>query len=137
MTVNRVVIGQQLDGSYGLRVSLPGVDALYGNSAPPDTFAFDSAWTDMARVHQISIVPGLNGQTFPQTLFPALGYKPFVELRQFMLDGSGGLLDDTHSDATVGIPAVIEQDRLRWALTPINPAITALAVIYRIPVVTQ
>jgi hypothetical protein len=95
----RVVLGQQADGSVGLRCSAPGFDAL---TAADDGHAitFDSRWTDIAKVYVTGIV-GLSSFVFYPTgtgsiagytaSWPALGYKPFLELRRY---NNGVVWDD-------------------------------------------
>ena len=91
----RVVLGLQNDGTYGLRVSAPGVDALSGDGQGGD-FTFNSAWTDIAELHQIGILSyaasGLKGYDGSGAvnfnsgfgaLYTSLGYRSFVELRRF------------------------------------------------------
>lgn len=98
----RVVLGKFNDGvTIGLRVSLPGWDALLDDSSGPGKFSFDSTWTDIAQIHQVNLtsrsttisVPPFAGATIDgfKITWSALGYKPFVETRLFQ---SGQIFDD-------------------------------------------
>lgn len=109
MGTRRVVLGRYNDGlTIGLRVSLPGYDALTDDSSEAGKFSFDSEWTDIVEVHQvslsarqtaISIYPHV-GVTIDGWLltWPALGYKPFVEAR--VLNGNT-IYDDYMSVSAV------------------------------------
>lgn len=88
----RVVLGQQNDGTFGLRVSAPGVDAFAGDGQGAD-FTFNSAWTDIAKIHQVGVVSwsptaytNSNGITFAgfSGVWTDLGYKPFIEVRKLV-----------------------------------------------------
>jgi hypothetical protein len=102
MTINRVCIGKYSDNTtVGLRVSLPGVDALSGNSSDPGTFSFDSEWSDISQIHQVGLTArttytqpwgALLTVTGFRTLWSALGYKPFVETRLY----AGGVIYDDY-----------------------------------------
>ena len=83
----RVVLGQQNDGSIRVRCSAPGFDAL---TATDDGHAitFDSGWADIAKIHMVGVAArgtittaGGTSTTGFTTTWPALGYKPFVEAR--------------------------------------------------------
>jgi hypothetical protein len=111
MSGRRVVIGKYNDGvTIGLRVSLPGVDALTGDSSDPGNFSFDSEWTDIAQIHQVSLTSrttytqpwgtGLVVTGF-RTTWPALGYKPFVETRLY---SAGVIYDDYFPNNPDGSP---------------------------------
>ena len=91
----RVILGQQNDGTYGLRVSAPGVDAFVGSGQGGD-FTFNSDWTDTADLHQIGVLSyAASGvKTYDAggnvlfnsgygTLFTNIGYRPFIEVRRF------------------------------------------------------
>lgn len=102
MTINRALYGYYQDGiTVGLRASLPGYDALTGDSSISGTFSFDSEWTDIVNIHQVSLLARQTGISTPPHLgvtidgwkltWPTLGYKPFVEIR---LLRSGVIYDD-------------------------------------------
>lgn len=91
MPTRRVVIGKYNDGvNFGLRASLPGIDALTGDSNGGG-FSFDSNWTDIANVIQTGFITGLSGVSTAIT-FADPGYKPFVEVRQ--VTGGNTVRDD-------------------------------------------
>lgn len=95
MPTRRVVIGKYNDGvNFGLRASLPGIDALTGDSNDGG-FSFDSNWTDIANVIQTGFIAAINaGGAFVSTSisFVDPGYKPFVEFRQLI--GGNTVQDD-------------------------------------------
>lgn len=97
MSTRRVVIGKYNDGvNFGLRVSLPGFDALTDDSNGGG-FSFDSNWTDIANVIQTGIVSAVGGGgSFVSTSisFVNPGYKPFVEFRQL---ASGSTVRDDYA----------------------------------------
>jgi hypothetical protein len=106
MAGRRVVLGKYNDGvTFGLRVSLPGFDALTDDSSLPGQFSFDSEWTDIAKIHQVGLVARTTytdpisgvSQTGFQTIWSALGYKPFVETRLY----SGGVIYDDYFPAGI------------------------------------
>lgn len=94
----RVVLGLQNDGTYGLRVSAPGIDAFTGDGQPGN-FTFNSAWTDIAKIHMVGIgntsAPDQFGRYLMSVSWPDLGYKPFLEVRRI----AGNVVYD---DAWVG-----------------------------------
>lgn len=99
----RVVLGKYNDGvTIGLRVSLPGFDALTDSSVDPGKFSFDSEWTDIAQIHQVGLISRTTSIPLPwsggvvtidgyTTTWSALGYKPFIENRLYT---SGTIYDD-------------------------------------------
>jgi hypothetical protein len=123
----RVVIGAQNDGSYGLRVALPGVDALgVGGDSPG--LSFNSNWADIAQTYLV-------GTAFvsanPSTIvgWPSLGYIPYVEVRQI----SGGVVfDDGVFSSTNGVGAVITSTGLTNGMLPIGSA--CIYMVMKIPV---
>jgi hypothetical protein len=83
MSTRRVVLGKQLDGTMGLRVSLPGFDALTDNGDDVHKFSFNSNWTDIIRTVQFGLISVPTIITSQATVaFPDQGYIPFVEARQ-------------------------------------------------------
>jgi hypothetical protein len=104
----RVVLGQQNDGSYGLRCSLPGIDAFAGDGLGGG-FTFNSAWTDIAKVHALGVTtwqlnawevtPGsgifLSGFTAPWT---DQGWIPFAEVRRLV---GGVVINDDRWTSTM------------------------------------
>lgn len=113
----RVVIGQQADGSVGLRCSLPGVDALTASSVG-GTFSFDSAWRDIVQIAltgTASVPGGSNTSSGVGVQVPVshgLGYVPFVEVR--LLNGS------TISDDTVNLTSAFSNNYFSGAPVTIN-----------------
>jgi hypothetical protein len=96
----RVVMGQQNDGSYGLRVSAAGVDAFVGDGQGGD-FTFNSAWTDMSKILFVGRLDwsatGANGSNGFGTIWTDPGYLPFIEVRR----GVGTIIyDDWNPGAT-------------------------------------
>lgn len=79
----RIAIGKMPNGSYRFRASRPGYDAL---TAADDMryISFDSAWDDFVDIHLVgnATMNSSHAVTRLQVNFAALGYKPFVELRQ-------------------------------------------------------
>lgn len=70
---NRLILGQ-FDGTYLLRVSRPGFDAMDPNLRPSQ-LAFDSRWMTTLQVHISGNVTMLNNQV---VIPHGLGYRPFV-----------------------------------------------------------
>jgi hypothetical protein len=87
MGTRRVVLGQQNDGTYGFRVSAPGIDAFAGDGQGGD-FTFNSAWTDIAKIHAVGIATygtsTVGGFWTLEAAWPDLGYKPFIEARRLI-----------------------------------------------------
>lgn len=79
MSTRRTVWGQWLDGSFRLRCSLNGYDALTDDSSLPDRFSFDSSWTDLVGV----IAAGTGHVESTNTIipFPDRGFVPFFDIR--------------------------------------------------------
>lgn len=126
----RVVLGKQNDGTYGLRVSLAGKDALTGDSSTGD-FSFDSSWTDITQIHQVGIATQTaSGRSPMDIIYPDLGYVAFAEVR--WLNGLT-IYDDyyvTGSTAIFGIAAQIRStnDRLTVVL---DPSQSVVYVVYK------
>jgi hypothetical protein len=137
----RVVLGQQNDGSMGLRVSAPGFDAL---TAIDDGHAitFDSRWTDIAKVYfagmgsstLFSELVGTTTVTFytVQFAWPSLGYKPFVEVRRLQ----GNIVYDDYYNASgpSGAYAVVTPTGINFGNEASPGNLSALCVVYQIPV---
>ncbi|SHJ69690.1 hypothetical protein SAMN05444159_1256 [Bradyrhizobium lablabi] len=134
----RVVLGQQNDGSMGLRVSAPGVDAL---TAVDDghNLTFNSAWTDIAKIYMVGVAANtsitVNGLTLPgfQVTWPALGYKPFVEARLLQ----SNVIYDDYLSATFPSGSYAEiRDATPNTLSLFGnmPGSSLLFVVYQIPV---
>jgi hypothetical protein len=143
----RVVIGQQNDGSYGVRVSAPGFDAL---TVADDghTITFDSRWNDIAKIHAIGIIPwNLNAWSFTDdnghvffvpgfaVTWPNPGYKPFLETRRAV---SSVVYDDYWDGAApMGNPATIFADGFRIGASSSFSSNSVIYIAYKIPVPTQ
>jgi hypothetical protein len=70
----RVVLGKYANGDMGLKVSLPGFDALLDDDSDPTKFSFNSSWSaDIMRVHMVGKVR--MGVKVPHTL----GFVPHME----------------------------------------------------------
>lgn len=134
----RVLIGKYNDGvTYGLRVSLPGVDVLTGDSSDATQFSFDSNWTDIAQLVAVGTisVPILASPGYVDAFFPSLGYYPFCEARRI----SGNVINDdyfkgvTGTSGVQGVPTEIMTDRLRFNMD-IDSAYNAVYVVYNVAV---
>lgn len=125
----RVVLGQQNDGSYGLRVSAPGVDAFVGDGQDGG-FTFNSDWADIAKIHQLGL--GSFATTQTNVVWTSLGYAPFVEVRKYV--GNVVLDDYWNSTNQWGADAFLfTADNLRIN-NPGGAAVTFLYIVYKIPV---
>lgn len=129
MSSNRVVLGKYNDGvTFGLRVSLPGIDALTGDSSGGD-FSFDSSWTDIVHTLQIGLVTFASGNTVVSFVNP--GYIPYVEAH--LLSGNS-VYDDYYGTFTPNGAGNI--------LTPSNFTTSGAAgaqfiyIVYKIPVMS-
>lgn len=96
MSTPAAVLGKYANGTtYGLKTSLPGINALTDDDTDPSKFSFNSEWTDIVRPHQIGIA------SFPANLttifFPGLAFRPFYEVRRVI----GSVIYD---DRFVGSP---------------------------------
>jgi hypothetical protein len=91
----RVVMGQQNDGTYGLRVSAAGVDAFVGTGQGGD-FTFNSDWTDMSKILLVGRLNWAVNGFYTGTsngfgcVFADQGYLPFIEVRR----GVGSIVYD-------------------------------------------
>ena len=144
MVSRRVVIGKYNDGvTYGLRVSLPGHDALTEDSNF-GSFSFDSNWSDIVQTAQMGIFIGPPRHQDPFTgsiiydgprsiPFTDLGYVPYVEVRALV---GSTIYDDyvpwlTITTGAFGVGAVAT----RGAIFPeISAGNRVLYLIYKIPV---
>lgn len=149
MAGKRVVLGQQNDGTMGLRVSKAGVDAFVGDGQDGG-FTFNSDWTDLTRIHLV----GIGMETLVSSFwrirvdFTDLGYKPFFEARRFE---SGNIIrDDYWGYSAGGTSGVLAASGAYHNLTsnthleigfsnavgpsPSGTGYKALYVIYRVPV---
>lgn len=145
----RVVIGKRLDGSYGLSVSLAGVDA-YAGDYTGGGFSFDDRWTDIVKVAMVGTVnaPGGSFSTYPTPVVShGLGYVPFIEAR--LLSGTNVLNDDNMQISSfaaqrfAGMPVFVDTSNLTFQAQVSGPesggffpciAYNAVYVVYAIPV---
>jgi hypothetical protein len=139
--MRRVVLGQQADGSVGLRCSSAGFDAF---TAADDGLAitFDSRWTDIVRPYQAGILSITSIVVYPtgtgalpgfQANWVALGYKPFIEARYY----NGVVYDDYwNAGKTSGCYAGIWDGFFQIPSGVSDPGFF-LYVVYPIPVPTQ
>jgi hypothetical protein len=84
MTVSRVVLGVESDGTIALRTSSVGNDA-YTAADDGSAITFDSRWTDIVKLQAIGIASAVNaGGSFWrfQATFPDVGFIPFMEARR-------------------------------------------------------
>jgi len=117
VSTRRVLIGKDLAGVFGLKVSLPGFDVLTDDENDANKFSFNSKWTDLVKVHLVGTInaPVNNFSNPPVTQVPysVLPYRPFVEIRPIRdglirddwtymrrTDGTG----TTSNLQTVGVP---------------------------------
>lgn len=146
MTNPRTVLGKKLDGNYGLRCSLSGVNALTGDSSLGG-FSFDDEWTDIVKIAQTgtaNIPGGSFSAAFPPpttTVSHALGFVPFIEARR--LSASNVINDDIMSLSSFllsnrfsGVPcsvtgsSVIFQAQQSGGLSSGNIPYAAYSVVY-------
>ena len=123
----RVVLGQQSDGSYGLRVSAPSFDALAATD-DGDAVTFDSRWTDIMKLYVVGLVAGSGGWA---ASWPSLGYIPFVEIRQLLGDV---VYDDYFSGQPsnpFGIPSQVSASG--FSAPGANVSLTLLYIVYQVP----
>lgn len=134
---NRVVIGKKNDGNFGLRVSLPGVDALLGDSSLGG-FSFDDEWSDIVKVGLtgIATIPGggFSAAHPPPITAVAhgLGYVPFIEVRllqgsviwddTFSLSGASAITSNNFS----GAQCKIDTSNLNFTPQATGPAVSAV-----------
>lgn len=94
--IPRAVIGKYANGTtYGLKVSLPGVNALTADDTDATKFSFNSEWTDFVKIHHIGIFQSPTGYVegaAVEVKFPALSFVPFVEMRRY----SGNVIWDDY-----------------------------------------
>lgn len=92
--IPRAVIGKYANGTtYGLKVSLPGVNALTADDTDATKFSFNSEWTDFVKIHHIGIFQCPTAYVEGATVsFPALPFSPFVEIRRY----SGNIIWDDY-----------------------------------------
>jgi len=132
MGTDRVVIGKYLNGTMGLKVSMPGYSALNDDDSDASKFSFNSQWNDLVKIHMMSVVssytPITTGSvTHYYIFFPNLGYKPFVEIRR--VDGNKFYDDGPASSNSVGYGGPVTSNSVE-----VNPIASLLCVVYKIPV---
>lgn len=133
----RVVLGQQADGSFGLRVSSAGHDAL---TAIDDgtSITFDSRWTDIAKLYIVGLVSwAANSVVLPSitvsgfsTSYPSLGYVPFAEVRRL----SGNVVFDDFFNSTFQFGSGTNVEATRLYIPESSTSDKLLFVVYQIPV---
>jgi hypothetical protein len=147
----RVIIGKYNDGvHFGLRCTLPGFDALTGDSSQGG-FSFDSEWTNMAQLLQSGLYVGptyggldssgniiyIGSRTIP---FANQGYIPYVEIRAYSGDT---IYDDlvpwaTDTTGKFGVGAIVTTTTIAPSLVNGQPGLNSgqqvLYVIYKVPV---
>lgn len=133
----RVVLGQQNDGTYGLRVSSAGFDAL---TATDDghSITFDSRWTDIAKLYIVGIVawrassvvlPSLTVDGF-SVGYSSPGYVPFAEVRRL----SSNVVFDDYFNSTEQFGVGISVEATRLYVPESSTSDKLLYVLYQIPV---
>lgn len=131
----RVSIGKQQDGSYGIRVSLPGYDA-YADST--NLMSFDSAWTDIARIHALGVVswassawldPLGNAISGFRGSWADPGYIPFAEIRRLV---SGVSVRDDYWNATLPSGSYASVYNTEFRIGEASTSDQALFITYKI-----
>lgn len=139
MSVRRVVLGVQNDGSIGMRVSSSGHDA-FTEADDGSAITFDSSWSDLVKIHAVGVVGttlvpsgSISSYKFSVT-FPDLGYKPFAEMRRLV----GNVLYDDYVSSNLpsgGYFRMVSNTLLEnVGDSTIAPSDQAIYVIYKIPV---
>jgi hypothetical protein len=141
MSTRRVVIGKQGDGTFGLRIALPGFDALTDDANDSNKFSFNSDWADLVKVHAIgTFTLSSSSSTVPVTVvIPTLSYIPTMDIRLI----SGNTVYDDHmvidtplgsttprSTAVVGAPSTSDFQAFHPRALQGS---TALYVVYKVP----
>lgn len=146
----RARLGQQSDGSFGLRCSLPGNNVSSADPNGPG-FSFSSSWTNIAKIAMTgtaNIAGGTLTVNGTPTIVPhGLGFAPFFEAR--LLSGSV-INDDTVALSSVftsnkfsGVPAVVDASNITYnqqasgfASGGLQPfiAYSVLYVVYLVPI---
>lgn len=83
--VDRTLLGRRNNGSYGIDISLPGIDV---HTARLDQMVFSDRWSSGSVIHQTGIVSDVFGGGGKVVTFPSLPYIPMVYL--LMRQTSGG-----------------------------------------------
>lgn len=100
--MSRVVLGQRLDGSFGLDVALNGYDAKTDDRNDVNKFSFSSDWQDAVRCSAfgrlfvnvyVSNPSDPYGGSHERVAIPNYGYVPHFEARGW--DGGSRVYDDT------------------------------------------
>ncbi len=108
MSTPRTFWGHWLDGSFRLRCSLNGYDAINDNSDIPDRFSFDSSWPDLVKIHSAGSGAKPDGSA-GLIAFADLGYTPFVEMR---LKSGDTIYDDRFLSDMIGVSSQIRSNSL-------------------------
>jgi hypothetical protein len=135
MTTQRLVIGQYINGvNYGVRCSLPGKDALTGDSSGGD-FSFDSEWNDITQTILVGTAVATTGSfgtpiiTIP---YASPGFIPFGEFRYV---SGNSVYDDYFGPSRAnGIGATLTTTSA--ALDNMPAGATCLYAIHKIPVMS-
>lgn len=103
---NRIALGQLQTGVYGLRVSLPGYNAL--TALNPEQCAFDSAWAEMVQIHAAGVgtcsssdTISWQGTYYRLATFSSQGFVPTANVWQINAV-SGGANSDTPFNLALG-----------------------------------
>lgn len=130
--IPRVLIGKYNDGvTFGLRCSLPGINAVTDSSAGGD-FSFDSSWTDISKIHQVGLGTFPSSDTQESVFFSSLGYAPFFEIRRYV---SNVVYDDYwNSTNQWGADAFVFSNTELRINNAGGPAVTFMYIVYRISV---
>lgn len=83
--VDRTLVGRRDNGSYGLDISLPGVDV---KTARLDQMIFSTDWQGGGVIHQTGVVTDVFGGGGKTVNFPALSYIPMVYLLMRRVEAS-------------------------------------------------
>lgn len=89
MTTPRIILGNDGNGNFGLRVSRPGFDVTQTRSEEYTKMAFDTAWDRVENVHQAGTFKvRFESDSGPRSIvvfYPRLPYRPIVTIKNIGL----------------------------------------------------
>lgn len=115
----RVSIGKRADGSFGLSVSLPGVDVVTSDFNAGG-FSFDDRWTDIVKIAMTGTANIPAGSIFdpPTVVSHGLGFVPFIEARRVsgsvLVDDLMSISSAIASNRLSGIPVTVDTSNLTF-----------------------
>lgn len=130
MSTRRVLLGAYGNGIMGLKTALPGYDSHVDDDDDVNKFSFNSQWTDIARIMQVSVGVVVN----PAITFavPDQGFRAMAEFRRW--NGSETFYDDyCIPSAYTPIEGVDGQENMsgmeaRWAVPGVGPSTSGISV---------